>query len=259
MNGSGKDRCSKNFEKISKRLKAKNNCYLCQESESKKKEVHHIDKDKKNQDVRNLIVLCTVCHRLVHKDSDLIKNFNGYKPCGFSVKVACNASSVNEWFDSTLPLKLLPISPTLAMKFRKRFIKGFIIPGSNNLYIGAFIGNTMFGVLGFSNPSYGNYDLFMKADTTPSEWEKSTDLLLFCLRTKQCQDLLEYKFNRKIETIYSMCFSKHQSIQRYKKHGKLENKKEVEGGFNLGYIFKTGEIPTLKEAKAQFIQKSWKK
>jgi len=30
-------------------------------------------------------------------------------------------------------------------------------------------------------------------------------------------------------------------------------------GYNLGYIFNAGEIPSLKEAKAQFIQKSWKK
>lgn len=179
--------------------------------------------------------------------------------CGFSVKVAWDASSVQEWFDSTKPLKLLPIKSELAMKFRKRFVKGFIIPGANNLYIGAFIGDLMFGVLGFQNPEYGDYDLLMKADTTPSCWNKSTDLLLFCLRSKQCKEILEYKFNRKINVVYSMCFSKNETIQRYKKHAKLHKKEKVEGGYNLGYLFEIGNIPTLKEAKAQFIQKSWRK
>lgn len=254
--------------------------------------------------------------------------------CGYSVKVAWDASSVTEWFDSTSPLKLKKIPSELANKFRKRFLKGFIKPGSNNLYIGAFIGDLMFGVLGFSNPGYGNYDLLMKADTTPSEFDKSTDLLLFALRSKECKDILEKKFNREINDIYTMCFSEYETIQRYKKHAKLINKKiqrinkesaaesvkqranylvkynlkkgaiqkqpcEVCGhtdyveahhkdykkpleinwlciqhhneadardetcykitGYSLGYLFKAGSIISLKEAKAQFIQKSWKK
>lgn len=253
---------------------------------------------------------------------------------GYSVKVAWDTSSVTEWFDSTLPLKLLPINPDLAMRFRKRFVKGFIIPGANNLYLGAIVGDLLFGVLGFSNADYGNYDLLLKADTTPSDFEKSIDLLLFMLRTKECKNILESKFNRKIDTIYSMCFSRNKVISRYRKHAKLITKKaiytnketsdkktkkaandkiyrelkkgtiakqpcEVCGstemveahhknydkpmdvnwlcvkhhneadakdetayeltGYNLGYIFNAGEIPSLKEAKAQFIQKSWKK
>ena len=253
---------------------------------------------------------------------------------GFSVTVACDASSVKEWFDSTHPLKLFRVDSTLAMTFRKRFVKGWIIPGANNLYLGASIGDRLFGILGFANPDYGEYDLLMKADTTPSEWEKSTDLLLFCMRTMECKRLLELKFNREINTIYSMCFSNNQTISRYRKHGKLTSKKQVRSninnwdeklkqsahskikylintgkviktacescgstlfveahhadynkpleikwlckkchdiadgedetaykinGYNLGYLFKTGTIQTLKEAKAQFIQKSWKK
>ena len=71
--------------------------------------------------------------------------------------------------------------------------------------------------------------------------------------------MLENRFCRKIETIYTMAFSKHESISRYRKHGSLENKKKVEGGFDLGYTFKAGSIISLKEAKQQFIQKSWKK
>jgi len=252
---------------------------------------------------------------------------------GNSVTVAWNASSVEEWFNSTMPLKLLPIKSDLAMRFRKRYVKGFIVPGANNLYIGATIGNLLFGVLGFQNPSYGDYDLLMKADTTPSEWEKSTDLLLFALRSNECKKILEAKFNREISTVYSMAFSLNETIGRYRKHAKLITKKRIiqnkptedkklrikarsvvnklirsgdmkkkpcatcgvtdnieahhpdylkpeavewycikhhheadirDGscyelaGYNLGYLFKVGEF-SLKEAKAQFIQKSWKK
>lgn len=187
------------------------------------------------------------------------KRYLNDKKSGFSVTVAWNASSVKEWFDSTAPLKISIIPPSIAMKFRKRYIRGFVHPGGCNCYIGAFTGNLLFGVLGFSNPDYGKYDLLLKADTTPSEWEKSTDLLLFCMRTSEVKKTLERKFCREINTIYSMCFTLNESVQRYKKHGKLKNKTIIGDGFNLGYEFEAGSICSLKEAKAQFIQKSWKR
>ena len=260
---------------------------------------------------------------------------------GFSVKVAWDASSIQEWFDSTSPLKLIQISPELGMKFRKRFIKGFLIPGQSQIYIALVQNNLMIGCLAFN--SYGAFasipknesDIYMLADTTPSEWDKSTDLLLFAMRTKECKELLENKFNREIKTIYTKAFSLNPTIQRYKKHGKLTYKKiiaennkvkidekiknrarssvkialqkniitkqpcEVCGsieyveahhkdyskpleikwlcikhhheadikdescykllGYDLGYTFEAGSIVSLKEAKAQFIQKTWKK
>lgn len=262
------------------------------------------------------------------------------KKSGLGVTVAWDASSVTEWFDSTSPLKLQIIPNKLGMTFRKRYLKGFLIPTPANFYIGLTQNNLLIGVLGFSgfggfqNAPSGDYDIFLIADTTPSEWDKSTDLLLFCLRTKEMKTILEKKFCRTIETIYSKCFSENQSINRYKKHAKLIHKKvlrtnkqsvpdkvksranylvnynlkkgiikkqpcEVCGrtdyveahhkdyekpfeinwlciehhnerdaldetcykinGYALGYIFKAGSIVSLKEAKAQFIQKSWKK
>ena len=182
------------------------------------------------------------------------------KKSGSSVMVAWDASSVTEWFESTAPLKIhTNFPPDVAMRFRRIFVKGFINPGSCNIYIGVSINNILFGVMGFCNPDFGNYDLLLKADTTPSCWDKSTDLLLFVLRTKEVQKALQEKFNRDINSVYSLCFSSHESIQRYKKHGKCIQKKHVDGGYNLGYIFEMGSIVSLKEAKAQFIQKSWKK
>jgi len=110
------------------------------------------------------------------------------------------------------------------MKFRKQHVRGFIIPGSCNHYIGVASGNLLFGVLGFANPSYGNYDIFMKADTTPSEFKGSTELLLYVLRTREVKEALERKFCREINTIYSMVFTVHHQITRYRKHGELVNK-----------------------------------
>ena len=255
------------------------------------------------------------------------------KKSGYSVTVACDATSVKEWFDPTHPLEVRIIPSDIAMRFRRNFLKGFIRPGSCNFYLGAFLNKKMFGVLGFSNPSYGNYDVLLKADTTPSQLIKSIDLLLFLLRTKEVQKLLEQKFCRKIDNIMSCCFSVNDNISRYRKHAKLINKKvikknkkntdeknkrkcnsriayllktktikkqpckvcgetsyvefhhpdyskpeegvwlcvkhhnEADGidetcytklGYELSYIFESGSICSLKEAKAQFIQKSCK-
>ena len=90
------------------------------------------------------------------------------KKGGISVTVACDTSSVKEWFDPTFPLKLIILPSYVAMKFRRQHLKGFIKPGSNNLYIGGLINGLLFGVMGFQNPTYGEYDILMKADTTPS-------------------------------------------------------------------------------------------
>lgn len=183
--------------------------------------------------------------------------------CEHSVTVARLTTSQKEWFNSTSSLKILNSFPSnKAMEFRKRHIKGFIVPGSCNHYIGVSSGNLLFGILGFSNPTYGNYDLLLKADTTPSEYNGATELLLYILRTREVKRLLENKFCREINTIYSMCFSSHQVISRYRKHGELVTKIPIEinnqnEGCNLGYIFQTGSIVSLKEAKARFIQK-WK-
>lgn len=176
--------------------------------------------------------------------------------CGINVTVACRASSSEEWFDPTLPLRIFPYYPSNeAMKFRKKYVRGFITPGACNFYIGVANGNKIFGILGFKKPDYGNYDLLLKADTTNGN-EGSIDLLLFALRTKETKETLDVKFSRDIKSVISKCFSLHESIGRYRKHGKLIRKEIIDGsGFDLTYEFQTGEIPSLKAAKALWLQK----
>jgi len=257
MNGSGEDRYSSNWEKLSKRLRLLYPCAVCGETDFFKKEAHHIDGNKKNGSIENAIILCKACHKGVHdKSIEIPENFKGYKNCGFSVKVAHPASSREDWFNSKNPLKLIPKLPSdMAMKFRKDCIKGFIKPGACNLYIGLSHSDYLFGVLGFSNPDYGNYDVILKADTTPSEWEYSTDLLLYVLRTTDVKNILSDKFGRDVKTAYSKCFSQHEQINRYRKHGELIKKDKVNGGYDLGYLFQLGTVPSLKAAKSLWMQK----
>lgn len=141
------------------------------------------------------------------------------------------------------------------MKFRRENIKGFIRPGGCNYYIGLQHCDFLIGVLGFSNPDFGKFHIMLKADTTPAEYEYSTDLLLYVLRTKQVQQLLEKRFNRTVSNAYSMCFSQHDQINRYRKHGEQVKKVATKGGFNLGYLFELGNIPTIKAAKSLWMQK----
>ncbi|MFZ4546812.1 MAG: hypothetical protein ACOYN4_05230 [Bacteroidales bacterium] len=148
------------------------------------------------------------------------------------------------------------LNPELANQFRRENVKGFIHIGGCNYYIGLIHCDFLIGVLGFSNPDHGNFSVFLKADTTPSEWENSTDLLLYVLRTKQVKSALELKFHRTVETAYSMCFSQHNQINRYRKHAELVKKVPIkEGGYKLGYLFNLGNISTLKEAKSMWMQK----
>jgi hypothetical protein len=155
-----------------------------------------------------------------------------------------------------MPLKILPSLPSdIANRFRRIYVKGFVIPGPCNYYIGLTLGDLLIGVLGFSNPDYGNYSIMLKADTTPSALDYSTDLLLYILRTRYVKKLLEKKFNREMNTAYSMCFSSHKTISRYRKHGEKIQEKKVQGGYNLGYSFKLGTVPTKKAAISMWKQK----
>lgn len=57
-------------EFIYRKLAFENNshsCALCDFSEQYALEVHHIDKNRKNNDLSNLIIVCANCHRGIHK------------------------------------------------------------------------------------------------------------------------------------------------------------------------------------------------
>jgi hypothetical protein len=167
--------------------------------------------------------------------------------CGYSVTVARDASSIKEWFNSTSPLKIYPyFPPKQAMKFRKEHLRGWLVPGACNYYIGVGTGNNLFGVLGFLNATYANYDILLKADTTPPQWQYSTELLLYVLKSKEVQQLLSDKFNRHISTAYSKCFSANPVISRYRKFADLISKEEVREN-------KTGAPNELKKKARQYV------
>lgn len=150
------------------------------------------------------------------------------KLSGNGVTVARFVTNEQEWFDSTFPLQLIFDLPSkIAMAFRKQYLKGFLRPGSCNYYIGATINGRLFGVLGFLNPTYGKYDLLLKADTTIPQYKNSVDLLLYLLRSKSVKEHLEKKFCREIKMVYSMCFSPYEVISRYRKHAKLITKRAI--------------------------------
>ena len=250
MNGSGINRYGSGFEKISKKMKLLYPCAICGEKDYSLKEVHHIDENKKNSDPNNLIVLCIDCHKLVHNGKQsLPEQSNKIK----NKKILL--SNDHNWINNKSKVDLIIIDSKTAMKYRKQNIKGWVKPGGCNLYLGMIIDNVLRGVLGFSNPDYGNYGLMLKADTTNSDEKYSIDLLLYLLKSNKCRELLEKKFNRIINNVYSTCFSSHIEISRYRKHGEKVKSIETNGGYNISYLFELGKYQTIKEAFSLFLQK----
>ena len=47
-------------------------CYLCNNEAT---QVHHIDENRGNHNVYNLVPLCHKCHRMVHKKENKNKNY----------------------------------------------------------------------------------------------------------------------------------------------------------------------------------------
>jgi hypothetical protein len=254
----GIERYSANWEKLSKKLRLIYPCAICGETDYLKKECHHIDRNKRNSTLGNALVLCLNCHPLI--DDGLIPlpdPLPNYSHNSFEFKVAITANDHKDWFDISQPIRIIQNLPAkIANPFRHSNIKGFVKTDGCNYYIGMVNCNYLIGVLGFTNPEHdGKFDVLLKADTTPPEWEYSTDLLLYVLRTKQVQQALEKKFNRRIGSAYSMCFSQHAQINRYRKHAELIKKVKTQGGHNLGYRFELGNIPSLKAAKSMWMQK----
>lgn len=253
MNKAGEERYSANWEKLSKKLRLLYSCACCGENEYSKKEVHHIDENKKNGSIENAIVLCKECHFLVHQKKQTIPDVK-YENIHISVKTSTTLNLEN-WINKESKIELKKIPSTLANKFRKRHIKGWVKIGGCNVYIGMIVDGVLCGVLGFANQEMGVYDVLLKADTTPQNYKYSVDLLLYLLQTKQLKTILETKFNREIKNVYSMCFTKHESIARYRKHGEFIKKVTTEGGYNIGYLFTLGKYNTIKEAVSIFFQK----
>jgi hypothetical protein len=247
------DRYDKRWEKLSKRHRLLYHCFFCGEEDYEKKEAHHIDGDKKNSSENNILIVCKECHRKLHR-GELEYNKEKHDDRKIIIPICENPRI---WYDKEKPVQIIRnLDRDVANSFRRQHVKGFVIPGGCNYYIGAIHNDYLFGVLGFVKPDIGDYDIFLKADTTPTSFEYSIDLLLYILRTRETKDALEKKFNREINTAYSFCFSRYETINRYRRHGELITKKKIDGGYNLGYLFRLGTIASLKEAKSTWIQKN---
>lgn len=61
------------YRQILKRSKRKQLCILCKNTDKRVLAVHHLDKNRKNVKLENLIWLCWNCHFLVHHDKDTKK------------------------------------------------------------------------------------------------------------------------------------------------------------------------------------------
>ena len=182
------------------------------------------------------------------------QSYSNMSKCGLNLTVEYPVSSREDWFDSRRPLQLVTLKSSTAMKFRKMFLRGFLRPGSCNLYIGLLNDKKLIGVYGFQNPDYGTYDLIMKADTSVPV-PKLPVLLLMILKTQKMKVMLERKFNRDINSILTKIFSKYPQSNRYRKTAKLVTKKEVEGGYDLSYLITTGKYKTVKQAVSEWRQK----
>ena len=128
MNGIGNERYGSGWEKLSKRLRLIYPCAICGENSLEIKECHHIDRDKRNSNPSNAIVLCRECHTGVHNGTHnlpdpLPKYINASVG---EVKVSVSASIRKDWFDPSQPIKIIPgLRPEIAMKFRRDNIKRY--------------------------------------------------------------------------------------------------------------------------------------
>ena len=62
------------YKSVMLRNKVPKICKLCKNRDSRVLAVHHLDHNKRNSDLSNLIWLCHNCHFLVHHDKETIKN-----------------------------------------------------------------------------------------------------------------------------------------------------------------------------------------
>lgn len=62
------------YKSVMLRNKVPKICKICKNRDSRVLAVHHLDQNRKNSNLSNLIWLCHNCHFLVHHDKETIKN-----------------------------------------------------------------------------------------------------------------------------------------------------------------------------------------
>ncbi len=62
------------YKSVMLRNKVPKICKICKNKDGRVLAVHHLDKNKKNNNLSNLIWLCHNCHFLVHHNKETIKN-----------------------------------------------------------------------------------------------------------------------------------------------------------------------------------------
>ncbi len=63
------------YRSVLSRHNIKKICRLCKTEDKRVLAVHHVDRDRTNNKVGNLVWLCHNCHHLVHHDKDIEKKF----------------------------------------------------------------------------------------------------------------------------------------------------------------------------------------
>ena len=63
------------YRSVLSRGKVPKICRVCKSEDSRILAVHHVDHDRKNSSISNLVWLCHNCHFLVHHDKDVEKKF----------------------------------------------------------------------------------------------------------------------------------------------------------------------------------------
>jgi len=61
------------YREVMFRYKIKQVCRVCRSIDKRVLCIHHLDKDRKNNDIKNLVWLCYNCHHLVHRYSVSLK------------------------------------------------------------------------------------------------------------------------------------------------------------------------------------------
>jgi len=73
---------------------------LCEICGARGKQVHHKDESRDNHDIKNLILLCVACHKLIHAKHR--KSAHYFKEYGFTIgelakKFGCCAGTISYW------------------------------------------------------------------------------------------------------------------------------------------------------------------
>lgn len=234
----------------------KNSSYV---SSFEQKEVSYRYVEQKAKKIKKLLVVSKnefLPYTKIAKDLDVIlySTKNSYlgirQVIDKKINMTINTPTDDFEIDDKTIVKVQEVKPTIFSILQNRFVKKVTKFTQPKICYTVTAGDIVLGAFGFDYSKDTDYSLFLLSDfCTNNDVRLLSKLILFIIKTKEAQRMIERKLVEKVHNGYTKVYTTQPVSMKYRgafKKVKTDSKK------SLTYEFNFGEINSIKDAVAEY-------